>query len=229
MKILLLFLVLLLPVLAHSQSTDVNKFPLNANGQIEFTEVVNTSLTKDKLYYNAQDWIAKTFGDYKKVIQFEDKENGKLIMKGISNVDYIARNDVSVFKESMDYTITIECKDNKFRYKIEDIIVNQNYKIGDYSGTIQMNPHKHLEIIDREKKEYENLKELSNQKKVECDNESKKSKRKKCEIELDNLSSKVELSEFSLLKSINFYNKEYDAITTLISSLKSGMEINDDF
>ena len=40
-------------------------------------EVVEVKNTKAKLYANAQTWIAKTFGDYKAVIQFEDKEQGR--------------------------------------------------------------------------------------------------------------------------------------------------------
>lgn len=43
---------------------------------------------KSKQRINAKEWVATTFGDYKRVIQFEDTENCKLIIKGVSPIDF---------------------------------------------------------------------------------------------------------------------------------------------
>src|SRR5665648_140097 len=85
MKNFLFFLLTLLCVNANGQT---KRFPVNENGTVVYEEVVNCDLKKAALFSNAQKWIAKSFGDYKKVIQFEDIENGKLIFKGRSEVEY---------------------------------------------------------------------------------------------------------------------------------------------
>lgn len=84
----LLFSLLFIPLFVYGQDdTNAGLYPVNENtDRIEFSEIVEAvSLSKDQLFSNAQTWIANTFGDYKNVIQFEDKETGKLILKGNSS------------------------------------------------------------------------------------------------------------------------------------------------
>ena len=66
---------LLIVVFLISSCLYAQDFHKNINGNIEFSEVIETTLKKNVLHSNAKEWVAKTFGDYKSVLQFED--NGK--------------------------------------------------------------------------------------------------------------------------------------------------------
>ena len=47
-----------------------------------FSKVYNNSNDISKKFSNAKEWIAKTYGDYQSVLQFEDDKNYKIIIKG---------------------------------------------------------------------------------------------------------------------------------------------------
>jgi hypothetical protein len=84
-------------------------------------EVVETINKKTVLYYNAQTWIAKSFGDYKSVVQFEEKESGKIILKGKVPLDI-------TFHPDFRFIMVIEVKDNKYKYSISDVEIGWGNK-----------------------------------------------------------------------------------------------------
>ncbi|WP_247235404.1 DUF4468 domain-containing protein [Telluribacter sp. SYSU D00476] len=86
----------------------------SSTGEVIYTEVVEVENSKETLFKNAQKWIAKSYGDYKSVIQLEDKDRGRLIFKGISDIDR------GLFKH-IRYVVTIDVKDNAYRCKIANI------------------------------------------------------------------------------------------------------------
>jgi len=197
-------------------------FPKNSNGDIEFTEVVENTLKKGNLFSNAKDWVAKTFGDYKSVLQFEDNENCKLIIKGFSDIDYTAPTvEVDGFvgmttKEKISYTITIECKDAKYRYTINDIMVHQIVTIlGTTVTPVPFPPSDHINKISQYKKDLDYLKALDI------------SKMKKKVLAEHN--SKIADAEKSLKQEQYFYEKEYQSLENICSSLKKAMAISNDF
>ena len=74
-----------------------------------FSEVViDTTLTKSTLYSNALSFFANTFNSANAVIQMKDPETGKVIGKG--KID------------GKDVTITITCKEGKYKYEIDMIL-----------------------------------------------------------------------------------------------------------
>lgn len=100
-------------------------FSANSNGQdfgidvqsIEngLTKVYETSVNNAKSkHLLAKEWIAKTFGDYKSVLQFEDDEACKIIVKGFSPMSDDSK---------LSYTITIDSKDDKYRIIISDLAI----------------------------------------------------------------------------------------------------------
>lgn len=96
------------------------------NNGSSYSKVFNYSSSAKSKHLNAKEWIAKTFGDYKSVLQFEDEDNYKLIIKGFSNLmtenSHEAGGLVSIIeKPRMNYVLTIDCKEEKYRVKIEDI------------------------------------------------------------------------------------------------------------
>lgn len=187
-------------------------FPVAANGEIEFSEVIEINNAKNKLYANAKEWIAKTFGDYKEVIQFEDANDGKLIMKGMSDVS----SESNGSNESLSFTITIECKDKKYRYRINDVLVHQTIM---FAGTpihpVPSSPLQHLESKKGFGKEKESL--LSK-------DVSKMNKKALREHQ-----NKITVLENSIKNEQYEYDKEYEVVNSIIKSLKSAMSQNDEF
>ena len=61
-------------------------FKKNAKGTYELSEVITNDISGEMQYSNAQEWIAKSFGDYKKVIQFENKETYLEVLSDISSI-----------------------------------------------------------------------------------------------------------------------------------------------
>lgn len=207
-----------------------NLFALNKNGEEEFSEVIDSELLRLKLFSNAQDWIAKTFGDYKSVIQFEDKENGKLILKGHSNIKYVYETNLIESKENINYTITIECKDKKYRYIISDIIVDNHFSIlGGRMNKLTLKPAKHIQTIEEVLKLNIALKsKLKSLNKIDKTGLKRKEKE---ELSKSIVETVTELeNQKNLIESENkFYNDELDVMEYIIRSLKKSMSTNDSF
>lgn len=198
-------------------------FPKNDNGEIEFTEIVETPLKKDVLYANAKEWVAKTFGDYKSVLQFEDNDNCKLIIKGISETEYyIAFKQKNTMQETatmekVKYTITIECKDGRYRYKIGDILaIPITLAVGaDWTPGDPFSPMVHKQNIESINKLLTNLRAIET-------SSMKKKALNEHQILISNL-------ETSISHKLAFYSNEYEAIVGIINSLKNAMQTNNSF
>lgn len=121
MKKLILFLSLFsISAISFGQLTDKEVVFENNS----FSQVFETTVAPATQYLNAKQWIAKTFGSYKAVVQFEDESAHKIILKG----KVIAPNDGEInettwFQDKVTYsfTMTIDIKKGKFRVKIEDV------------------------------------------------------------------------------------------------------------
>ncbi len=89
-----------------------------------FQGVINASeKTSSEIYSNLKSWIATSFTSANDVIQLDDASSGKIIAKGISPFSYKVMG--SNVGSKCYYTITLEAKDNRFRYTIDvtDVIV----------------------------------------------------------------------------------------------------------
>jgi hypothetical protein len=79
------------------------------------------STTKDELYNRAKVWFAVYYKSSKDVIQLDDKENGKIIGKGVIIYNSPAFSPGTLFSGYFKYVLTVEVKDNKFKYSFENI------------------------------------------------------------------------------------------------------------
>lgn len=121
MKKLILFVALVsISAISFGQLTDKEVVFENNS----FSHVFETTVPPVTQYLNAKQWIAKTFGSYKAVVQFEDESAHKIILKG----KVIAPNDGEInettwFQDKITYsfTMTIDIKKGKYRVKIEDV------------------------------------------------------------------------------------------------------------
>lgn len=221
-KSLLLVLFLLFCFGAHAQD---KPFPENANGDPEFSEIVESPLLKASLYANAKAWVMETFNNYKAVVQYESDTEGKLVIKSqYENFrPKLIEDDFSGFwYERVYYTITIDCKDNKYRYKINDISIKSiHYSHGhDYVSTVYHDNH----LGNKEKYALERDGYLQ---KIE---EAKATlKGKKLEKELASLNASLKKIEERIAFENDIYYAEYEFFDGLGLSIKKRMAINDDF
>lgn len=113
MKFYSLFLTMF--VLFNSFSQDVaidEKTGKYSKGAV--VEVEN--ITKDDMYMKALEWIALNYKDAGAVIQFQDKETGKIIVKG-------AWPSSRYMKEGLvKHTLTLAFKDGRFKYDYTDFV-----------------------------------------------------------------------------------------------------------
>lgn len=221
-------------LLANCLSANAQRFSLPATeneieklAEMEIEEIIESPLSKSKLYSNAQEWISNTFGDYKKVIQSESPEEGKLILKGHSNLRYKAMDeDMKGFKyEVISYTITIDCKDNKYRYKITNLdLQNIEYNVNAYREISRhIAPSYHLNQISSSKERIEFYRKMIDQKRNTIKNNKKLAKETKYYI------NQINNKEKEIQDALNFYNEENTILKDLAESLKKAMMINDNF
>lgn len=127
MKRVLTILIVILCVL--SVSAQMNRLAL-ADEKFDNNSYVivfnDSTVTRQEMFSNAKVWISKNFNDYKAVIQLEDSEKTKIIIKGIIPTFRIHDVGASAFTDyfvNIHFTLTIDCRDNKFRLKFENISV----------------------------------------------------------------------------------------------------------
>jgi hypothetical protein len=100
-----------------------NSMP-KVDGKYEYTEVVqlDTTYKKDVLYKNSKLFFADAFKSAKDVLQYDDREEGKVIGKGNLSIE----GGQAVFltyvteKWRVDFSLEIFSKDGKYRYRIYD-------------------------------------------------------------------------------------------------------------
>ena len=93
--------------------THAQDFTVNATGIVsELSRVYHSNTPVNKKHLQAKEWAAKSFGDYKTILQFEDNENYKIVIRGYSNCDK---------KDKLRYIITIDSREDKYRVLFEEV------------------------------------------------------------------------------------------------------------
>jgi len=101
-------------------------------------KVIEVQKPKDELFLLSLDWISKTFRSAKAVVDFQDKEAGKIIGKASIPVTY----NFGMVNDTF-FNYTIEVKDNKARITIENayfmVTVGSATARGDITNEFTMN------------------------------------------------------------------------------------------
>jgi hypothetical protein len=120
----IMFTISAMVVLTLSSFSQTNVFPIDANGEIVYSGIVNVdSINSKELYVRAHTWFANTFKSAQSVIQLDDKDAGKIIGKGFIQV-------VTPFKAGIEgtigfvgnvyFTLDIQTKDGKYKYVLSN-------------------------------------------------------------------------------------------------------------
>ena len=85
---------------------------------LEYDNIIEVnSIEKDKLFEILNDWTAIIFNSANDVIQLSDKDNGKLIIKGVKNYS-LGSSLYNCYDGFISFTLRIVVKDNKYRITI---------------------------------------------------------------------------------------------------------------
>jgi len=217
-RILFLDLALLFVIAVYSQNYE---FPKNADGEYEFSEVVESNLSKGTLFANATSWAMKFYEEdgYKNVVQLESELEGRLVIKDYDVVidGYEVKNKSNFRTEKVYYTLTIDCKDNKYRYVIDEIKIkspSSRFSMIGVDLEWDVNRENHLETISNLKRDKEMLEsQIQN---------VKGRKLSKLQKQLDEINEKVKAET-------DMYYEEFNLFDRLINSLKKKMSTNSDF
>jgi hypothetical protein len=102
-----------------------------AQSDMMYQEVVELDgKSQTEIYNSVLQALATMFNSSKAVIQYQDKDTGKIIGKGNVDVTY------TIIPVTTCFTITIETKDNKMRVTFTDLYVNDS-TLGTSPLTIQ--------------------------------------------------------------------------------------------
>ena len=139
MKQLLLLLALLLAApLAQAQKAKEDDsaptLPRDPDSKmVTYTGVVEVlGATQAQLYSRAFEWVAKRYNSAKDVVQMQDKESGKIVVKGLTTA-YFKGHEFG----AVTHTFSIYVKDGKYKYDVTDLrheaLINGNdYSYGNF-------------------------------------------------------------------------------------------------
>lgn len=92
------------------------------SGKVTYTEVVEMpGISKSDLYLRCATWFAANYGSSKAVLQLSDKEDGKLMGKALTEVAFKNPPMGLRYGGIVNYTITVQVKDDKYRYIVTDL------------------------------------------------------------------------------------------------------------
>lgn len=205
-------------------------------GMDSFSYVFTNTNAAKLNHSNAKQWVAKTFGDYKSVLQYEDDENYKIIIKGQSKLPLEDNSSVSATSVTMDisgynltYTITIDSKDERFRAKMEDIQVIRDHRTSHTNEKSTLSLDEYLAQSGSLDSGYT---KMANE--VEELEGMDTSKMKKKELNEHQRKLRVAKEVLSMIEKRQASNQKRepavkDVIYTLFASLEKAAAVNDDF
>ncbi len=125
-KVALPLLALMFAFLTNAQAP----VPIDeATGHVVYTEVVNVpGVSQAELFKRLEHWFNTFYKNPTSIIQTKDAATGKIDGKHTIYV-YNEVNGKKNQHGQVKYTITVEAKDGKFRYRIDDIFFFQTPKL----------------------------------------------------------------------------------------------------
>ncbi|MDR6565447.1 DUF4468 domain-containing protein [Chitinophaga ginsengisegetis] len=123
MKYLLSTLLTIAPLLLKAQEVP---FPINENGSIEYTEVVQVdSVSEQQLYSRARLFVANAFKSATDVTQLEDAATFTLVTKG--NLPRFYSNPFNKTQGGyVSFKFTVQCRPGRYKYSVTDLIHKQS-------------------------------------------------------------------------------------------------------
>lgn len=121
---LILFIICISSSLCYAQN-DSLILNLDVNNNSSNIIIHNSALDNNTKFLKAKDWISKIYGNYKDIVQLEDKDNCKIILNGITEMEHT--NEYSNTEEIpfFHYILTMEFKNDKYRLIFDNIHIRE--------------------------------------------------------------------------------------------------------
>lgn len=108
--------------------------------------------TKDQIYIKANSWFVETFNSAESVIEFQDKEAGKIMGK------YVFSYAEGVYTYSVKQTVNISIKDDKVRVIINNPLYKATSGMGETYYNATYSPLETKKGVERARTEWSELK-----------------------------------------------------------------------
>lgn len=149
MKTFFTTLLLLFAFTAFAQDKPTQELPVDANGKINYTEVVQVDgADKDELYTRARAWFATSYRSANNVLEMDDKSAGVLIGGAFQDITIMSMGYPVTVK--LWYNLKVYLKDGRYKYEITDLFY-ENYP-NQYYPTATKTPAEEVIITNLYKK-----------------------------------------------------------------------------
>ena len=162
-KLSLVAIIVLASISVKAQNNNIQQDTIPViNGDYQFQDIVNVTpaLKKEQLYRNAKIYFMDVFVGAKDAFQYDDKEEGRIIGKGMISVnDYKSTfPGVTALKWDVNYNVEIICKDGKYRYRLYDIaVVKESHVAENNYRTVHLTMKDIYEEMPKQKGAYKAL------------------------------------------------------------------------
>ena len=125
----LICFIVLLPLLVSCGTMMGAKAPIEMRSIEQIIDIPN--MTKENIYIKANSWFVETFNSAESVIEFQDKENGKIMGK------YVYSYSEGVYTYDVRQVVDISIKDNKIKVSISNPYYKATSGLGEkYTNTV---------------------------------------------------------------------------------------------
>ncbi len=129
MKRLILFFVVVMGVQGYAQETDLF-IPVDEETQlIKFQNVVEEKGEQNDLFNRVVYWLNDYYKDPVRVTSVRDVPSGKIIGHHRFRIYYWDKDSIKHTGGMINYTFTIEVKDNRYRYTINELVLKSQTNI----------------------------------------------------------------------------------------------------
>ena len=124
MKNLIIIVFLFLSFQVSSQVKEKLTIPIDTEtNKIKFQGVVEEEGDKYELFKRSIYWLNSTYKDPVRVTSVRDKETGKIVGRHRFRIYYWDRDSIKHIGGMINYTFTVEMKDGRYRYTIDEIVL----------------------------------------------------------------------------------------------------------
>ncbi|MFB5944898.1 DUF4468 domain-containing protein [Albibacterium profundi] len=116
-----IFTLFLFTCLSYVYGQDI---PINPEFEkVEYSGVVERTGTQEELYEELKAWVVQTFKSAEEVILTDDKQAGKLSLRGQSliSLDPDSPQDTVLIDVPVHFNLLFDIKENSYQYRITDI------------------------------------------------------------------------------------------------------------
>jgi hypothetical protein len=158
------FALIIVIIMLHLQLFAQSRLP--DDKRFDYTEIINVdSVKKDLLFGYVKVWLGKTYKSANNVIQVEDKETGKIIVKAITST-YIENWAKKHDGGKVDYILEIDVKDNKVKLHFYNYSHNCYNCKGNGSGGSLLNEKPACGTFSLLKKYFEKIKDQADDERI---------------------------------------------------------------